>query len=57
MVWELCLVVADSLELCLVVAASHWFVIIHTQIYGPFHGATIHENSTTMVLYGYNWAW
>jgi hypothetical protein len=25
-----------------------------TQIYGPVHGATTHENSTTMSLYGYD---
>jgi hypothetical protein len=25
----------------------------HTQIYGLIHGATTHENSTTMSLYGY----
>jgi hypothetical protein len=25
----------------------------HTQIYGPVHGATTHENSATMSLYGY----
>jgi hypothetical protein len=25
----------------------------HTQIEGPVHGATTHENSTTMSLYGY----
>jgi hypothetical protein len=29
-------------------------VCYHTQIYGPVHGATTHENSTTMSLYGYN---
>ena len=28
----------------------------HTQIYGPVHGATTHENSTTMSLYGYGLA-
>jgi hypothetical protein len=28
----------------------------HTQIYGPVHGATTHENGTTMSLYGYGLA-
>jgi hypothetical protein len=28
----------------------------HTQIYGPVHGATTHENSITMSLYGYGLA-
>jgi hypothetical protein len=26
----------------------------HTQIYGPVHRATTHENSTTMSLHGYD---
>jgi hypothetical protein len=26
----------------------------HAQIYGLVHGATTHENSTTMSLYGYD---
>jgi hypothetical protein len=30
--------------------------IYHTQIYGPVHGATTHENSTTTSLYGYGLA-
>jgi hypothetical protein len=28
-----------------------------TQIYGPVHGATTHENSATMSLYGYGLAY
>jgi hypothetical protein len=28
----------------------------HTQIKGPVHGATTHEKSTTMSLYGYGLA-
>jgi hypothetical protein len=31
-------------------------VSYHTQIKGPVHGATTHENSTTMSLYGYGLA-
>jgi hypothetical protein len=31
-------------------------VSYHTQIYGPVHGATTNENSTTMSLYGYDLA-
>jgi hypothetical protein len=31
-------------------------VSYHTQIYGPVHGATAHENNTTMSLYGYGLA-
>jgi hypothetical protein len=48
---ELCSVDSDSLgvirwtpEAC----GRH-----HTQIRGPVHGASTHENSTTMSLYGY----
>jgi hypothetical protein len=33
-------------------------VVSHrTQIYGPVHGATTHENSATMSLYGYGLAY
>jgi hypothetical protein len=28
----------------------------HTQIYGPIHGVTTHENSIIMSLYGYDLA-
>jgi hypothetical protein len=31
-------------------------VYYHTQIQGPVHGATTHENSATMSLYGYGLA-
>jgi hypothetical protein len=31
-------------------------VSYHTQIEGPVHGVTTHENSTTMSLYGYSLA-
>jgi hypothetical protein len=31
-------------------------VCYHTQIEGPVHGATTHENSATMSLYGYDLA-
>jgi hypothetical protein len=31
-------------------------VSYHTKIYGPVYGATTHENSTTMSLYGYGLA-
>jgi hypothetical protein len=31
-------------------------VSYHTQIKGPVHGVTTHENSTAMSLYGYDLA-
>jgi hypothetical protein len=35
-----------------------WKPIVHyhTHIYGPVHGVTTHENSTTISLYGYDLA-
>jgi hypothetical protein len=47
-----CLCDADGSRLCLV---RCWKPVANydTQISGPVHGATTHENSTTMSLYGY----
>jgi hypothetical protein len=38
---------------CCLVRCWKPMVSYHTQIKGPVHGATTHENSTTMSLYGY----
>jgi hypothetical protein len=49
---ELCSVDSDSLGLYLVdfeACGSH-----HAQIKGPVCGAATHENSATMILYGYD---
>jgi hypothetical protein len=45
----------DSLRLC---SVRYWKSVVsnHTQIKGPVHGVTTHENSTTMSLYGYDLA-
>jgi hypothetical protein len=47
---------ADSSRVCPV---RCWKPVVsyHTQIYGPVHGTTTHENSTTMSLYGYGLAY
>jgi hypothetical protein len=47
---------ADSSRVCPV---RCWKPVVsyHTQIYGPVHGMTTHENSTTMSLYGYGLAY
>jgi hypothetical protein len=46
---------ANSSRLCPV---RCWKPVVsyHTQIYGPVHGATTHENSTAMSLYWYGLA-
>jgi hypothetical protein len=46
---------ADGSRLCLV---RCWKPVVsyQTQIQGPVHGATTHENSTAMSLYGYGLA-
>jgi hypothetical protein len=48
--------VMSMVQGCCPVRCCKSMVSYHTKIYGPVHGGTTHENSTTMSLYGYGMA-
>jgi hypothetical protein len=48
--------VMSTVQGCCPVRCWKPMVSYHTHIYGPVHGATTHENSTTMSLHGYSLA-
>jgi hypothetical protein len=48
--------VMPTVQGCCLVRCWKHVVSYHTQMYGPVHRVTTHENSTTMSLYGYGLA-